>query len=390
MAEEFGPTKHAYLGPSSAVRWMAVPPIVQLETDVPRKDTAYTLEGTDAHTLAEFKLQHFISPYEDYEAKHNEVIGNLTYYDQEMEEYTSQYADLVIEHFNAYENARMELEVQVDISKWVPDSFGTSDVVIISDGVIEVIDLKYGKGVPVDAYQNPQLMLYALGAYDRYDLLYDFDRIRMTIVQPRLDNVSTFEIEVEELLYWANNYVAPRAVYAFEGIGEWNLKADVLRFSPVRATLRPRAEKNFEIIEKYDFKENALLDYEEIAEILAQAKEIKSWLDDVENYALHSALQGKEIPGWKLVEGRSNRVITDKSELEVRLMMEGYEADKILKPKELLALGALEKAVGKSNFAKIAEGLIIKPTGKPVLAPAKDKRPAINSEASAQDDFAEL
>ena len=390
MAESFGPLKHAYLGPSSAVRWMSVPAIVQLEKDIPRRDTTYTLEGTDAHTLAEFKLQHFIEPFKNYDDARAEVIDNLSYFDKEMDEYTDLYRDLVVEQFNSHADGRMELEVQVDISKWVPDSFGTSDVVIISEGLIEVIDLKYGKGVPVDAYQNPQLMLYALGAYDRYDMIYDFDRIRMTIVQPRLDNISTFEIEVEELLYWANNYVAPRAVYAFEGIGEWDLREDVLRFSPVRATLRPRAEGNFEVIEKYDFKENALLDDVEIAEILAKAKEIKKWLDDVEGYALHAALQGKEIPGWKLVEGRSNRVITDKNELEVRLLMEGFEADKILKPKELVAMGALEKLVGKAKFNEIAEDLIIKPAGKPVLAPAKDKRPGINSEASAQDDFADL
>lgn len=390
MTEEFGPSKHAYLGPSSAVRWMQLPAIVQLEAEIPRKDTAYTLEGTDAHALGEFKLQQFITPFDDYEARHAEVVAGLSYYDQEMEDFTGQYADLVIEQFNSHENPQMELEVQVDISKWVPDSFGTSDVVIISEGLIEVIDLKYGKGVPVDAYQNPQLMLYALGAYDRYDMLYDFDKIRMTIVQPRLDNISTFEIEVEELLYWANNYVAPRAVYAFEGIGEWNLKEDVLRFSPVRAQLRPRAEANFEVIEKYDFKENALLEDDEIAEILGKAKEIKSWIDDVQGYALHAALSGKDIPGWKLVEGRSNRVVTDKNELEVRLLMEGFESEKILKPKELVAMGALEKLAGKARFAEIAEGLIIKPTGKPVLAPAKDKRPAINSAASAQDDFADL
>lgn len=384
------PSKHAYLGPSSSVRWLTCPPIIQFEQQAPNRNTSFAQEGTDAHTLAEFELRHFIEPFENYEEERAKVVEWLSYYDQEMTEYVNDYRDMVIEHYNGHTNPIMELEVKLDISRWVPECFGTSDVVIISDGVIEIIDLKYGKGVPVSAHLNPQLMLYALGVYDRYEILYDFNKIKMTIVQPRLDNVSSFEIEVEELVYWGENYVAPRAVQAFEGTGEWSLNEDVLRFSPIRGQLRPRAEGNFEIIDKYDFKDSVSLEPEEIAEILAKAKEIKKWLDDVESHALHQALQGEEFPGWKVVEGRSNRVITDKDDLEVRLVLEGYDLEKIMKPRELRPLGQLEKEVGKQKFAEIADDLLIKPAGKPVLAPASDKRPAINSEASAQDDFADL
>ena len=168
-----------------------------------------------------------------------------------MEEMTELYTDIVMEHFNSYENADMELEKRVDFSDWVPDGFGTSDVVILSEGVIEIIDLKYGKGMPVSAHQNPQMGLYALGAYAAYDLLYDFDRIRMTIVQPRLDSVSTVEIFVEELLYWADNVVLPAAAQAYEGMGDWNLSDKVLKWSPVAAKLVPRAAANWEIVDKY-------------------------------------------------------------------------------------------------------------------------------------------
>lgn len=378
--------QHAYLSASGAHRWMVCPPILQFEADSPRRDTAYTLEGTDAHTLAEAKLMQVMGLGDTVEATKND----LSYYNAEMDEATDLFVDLVMEQFNAHDNAEMELEVRVDFSPWVPDGFGTSDVVILSDGVIEVIDLKYGKGVPVDAYQNPQLMLYALGAYNLYDLAYEFTKVRMTVIQPRLDSVSTFEVEVEELLYWAENYVAPRAVQAYEGIGEWNINEDVMRFSPVRAVLRPRAEKNFEVIDKYVSEETALLNEAELAEILHRAKEIKSWIEHVESHALNLVLNGSEVPGFKAVEGRSNRKISDPVKLAKVLGEEGYSQEDIMKPQELKAMGALEKLVGKNHFAELAGDLLFKPAGKPVLVPNTDKRPALNSIESAKADFADL
>lgn len=383
---ELQPRKHAYLSPSSAKRWLICPPIMQFESELPDKETSYAQEGTDAHTLAEAKLMQFLG--EASASDTQAIVDNeLTYYDQEMDEATDLYVDMVIERFNHYENPFMELEVRVDYSPWVPEGFGTSDVVILSDGVIEIIDLKYGKGVPVDAYQNPQLMLYALGAYNLYDLAYDFDRIRMTIVQPRLDSISTFEIEVEELLYWANNYVTPRATQAYEGTGEWNIESDILRFSKVRAQLRPRAELNFEVIDKYDSQEPATLSPEEIAEILHRSAEITSWISDVESYALYQVLGGEEIPGFKVVEGRSNRKITDSQAVADLLIDEGYQEDDIFKPKELMAMGALEKLAGKKHFAELANDYIVKPQGKPTLVPNSDKRPALNSTQDAVEDF---
>ena len=227
--------------------------------------------------------------------------------------------------------------------------------------------------------------LYALGAYAAYDIAYDFDKIRMTIVQPRLDSISTEEVWVEELLYWADNVVLPMASQASIGIGEWDLNDKVLRWSPVAAQLVPRAAKNFELIDKFDLKEGVYLSPEEIAEILAQADEIKKWIADIEYYALSQALKGEEIPGFKVVEGRSNRTITDKETAALILEANGYED--IYKPMELVAMGQLEKLVGKTHFAELLGDLIVKPEGKPVLVPASDKRPAMNSLEQAIKEF---
>lgn len=376
------PSEHAYLSASSAYRWLVCPPIIALENLIKDRDTFYSREGTDSHSLAELKLREFKG--EQVSTEIETFKAESDFYDGEMEEATDLYRDLVIERFNGHINPIMELEVKVDFSTWVPEAFGTSDVVIISDGVIEIIDLKYGKGVPVEAYQNPQLMLYALGAYNEYSLLYDFDKVRMTIVQPRLDSLTTFELEVQELLYWAENYVAPRAALAYEGIGEWNITKDSMKFSKVRAQLRPRAEQNFEVIDKYESTETALLGDDELAEILGRSEEIKSWIADVESYALAQALDGKEVKGFKLVEGRSNRKITDESAVADKLLSEGFDAEKIYKPQSLETPTYLEKLVGKNKFNELVGEYVVKPQGKLTLVPNSDKRKAYND---AQEDF---
>jgi hypothetical protein len=381
---------HALLGASSAHRWLICPPIARLEEYVKDKGSSFAEEGTAAHELAELELM------KRFKLLATRTVNNRIkkfktdngYFDQSMEDYVSAYCDLVEERANSYEDATVELEQRVDFSQWVPEGFGTSDVVILADGTIEIIDLKYGKGVPVDAYLNPQLMLYALGAVDKYDLIYEFETVRMTVIQPRLDNISTFEIDKSELLYWADNYVAPRAVQAWEGNGEWTITDDVVKFSKVRAQLRPRAERNFELVDKYDFKESALLNNEEIAEILDRASEIKKWLEHVENYALQQARDNKETyPGWKVVAGRSNRKISDEESVLFMLEAEGFDDADILKPRQLQPLGSLEKVVGKAKFAELAADYIVKPEGKPVLVKESDKRPALNSIENAMNDF---
>jgi len=380
--------KHALLGASSSHRWLVCPPIIRLEEQIKDKQTSYTMEGTAAHELAEIKLQKEteLITSRQYSLRYNKFVRENEFYNQEMDDFTDEYVNSVLEIYNSHPNAKIELEKRVDFSQWVPGGFGTSDVVIVSDGVIEIVDLKYGKGVPVDAYQNPQIMLYALGAYATYDILYEFDKVRMTIIQPRLDSQSTFELDVDELLYWADNYVAPRAAQADEGIGEWVITDDVVKFSKVRAQLRPRAEKNFELIDRHQYKEAPLLSNEEVAEILDRADEIKKWIEHVEYYALEQVRDhGKEIPGFKLVEGRSVRKITDPESVGFMLQAEGF--DDIYKPQELLPLGKLEKLVGKKHFEELAAPYIVKPEGKPTLVPVSDKRTEVSSTESAIRDF---
>ena len=381
---------HALLGASSSHRWLVCPPIARLECEIKDRGSVFAEEGTAAHDLSELKLllQTEKINKRTFSTRFNKFKKENQYYSKEMDEYTDEYVDRVMEAYNSYPSADIDLEKKVDFSKWVPEGFGTSDVVILADGVIEIIDLKYGKGVPVDAYQNPQIMLYALGAYVAYDMLYDFDLIKMTIIQPRLDSISSFEIPVEELVYWADNYVAPRAAQAWEGIGEWTITDDVVKWSKVAGQLRPRAEKNLELIDRYDYQDAPLLDLEEIAEILDRASEIKKWIEQVEYYALEQVRdKGAKIPGFKLVEGRSIRKITDTTKVAEILLAEGF--DDIYKPQELLPMGSLEKVVGKKNFGELVSEYVMKPTGKPVLVPETDKREEIGSAASAAADFGE-
>lgn len=385
------PDKHARLSASSAKRWLTCPPIISLEELVGgrQRTSSYALEGTDAHKLAELKLKDFIGrnvtqAIEDFKE-------SSEYYDQEMEEATDRYRDYVVELYNNHGDlANIDLEQQVSFDKYVPGGFGTSDVVITSPGRIEIVDLKYGKGIKVEAYQNPQLMLYALGAYEKFDFVYDFETITMTIVQPRLDHLDSFTVATDELLYWAENYVAPRASLADQGIGEWNITEDVLRFSGVRGRLRPQFEQNKEFIEKYEYGEGAVLDPDELTEVLDQADQIKRWLKDVEDFALKSLLDGKDVPGFKVVEGRSNRKISDEAGLAKVLQAQGFKDDQIYKEPKLETLGKLEKLVGKKEFEELSGDYITKPEGKPTLAPAGDKRPALNSEVTAKNDFKNL
>ena len=381
------PTLHAKLSASSAHRWIFCPPVINLELEEPDRTSDYARAGTEAHELSEIKLQYQTGKIakRSYSAKIKAFKASANFYNQEMEEATDSYVDLVMERFNSYDNADIELEKQVDFSHWVPGGFGTSDVVILADKTIEIIDLKYGEGQVVKADQNPQMGLYALGAYATYDMLYGFEKVIMTIVQPRVDGAKTAEIWTEELLYWADNVVRPAAFQAMEGMGDWDMGGKVLQWSPVAARLVPRAAKHFEFIERHELKAPDLLELSDLAEILEQAEDIKKWIADIERYTLAMALKGEEIPGFKIVEGRSNRKIVDMEKAAEALAAEGYTD--IYKPKDLLALGALEKLVGKSKLAEAIGDYIIKPEGKPALVPNSDKRPARNSLEQAIKDF---
>lgn len=376
---------HAILGASKAEQWINCPPSARLQESVPDKRSEYADEGTLAHELAEIKLRSRILKCNSKQRRalveKYEKIKTSKYYGQEMEDAVQEYVERVEERFMAAKarssDAVALLEERLDLTEWVPDAFGTGDVVLIADGVLEVIDLKYGKGVPVSAHGNPQIRLYGLGAWWGYNYLYSIDEVHMTIIQPRLDSVSTDIMPLAGLIEWADTVVKTAAVLAFAGEGEF-CSGDHCRWCKVKGNCRARADENMKAL-AHEFKEPALLSNEEIGSILFITEQLKAWAKDVEEYASGQALKGIPIPQWKLVEGRSNRSISDKDAAIAALKATELGTDKYLKPEELFGIGELEKRIGKKEFAALLGSLIVKPPGKPVLVPETDKRPELNS-----------
>lgn len=381
------PTKHARLSASSAFRWINCPGSVALSDQCPAPaSSSYADEGTLAHAIGELKLRYVNDEISKRQlnAKMKPLLQS-EYYCGEMEEATGYYADAVIEALEAAgDDAELMIEQQFSLSRWVPEGFGTSDAVVIGGGVIQVIDLKYGKGIKVDARNNPQLRLYGLGAANLFDSLYDFDTVRMTIIQPRLDHISTEELPLSELLAWAEDDVKPRAQMAMDGT-DYTAVGDWCRFCPAKAVCRKRAENNLSIA-KDDFRKPPLLSDEEIGEVLRRADELQHWVKDVGDYALEQALAGKQYDGWKLVEGRSVRKYADDLKVAEALKAAGYD-EAMLYERKLYGISAMEKIVGKKRLTETLGDLIIKPAGKPVLVPESDKREAINTAEAAKADF---
>ena len=379
------PSKHAKLSASSAFRWINCPGSVALADQLPAPgSSAYADEGTLAHALAELKLRKFLGDADNYDKKLAQIQAS-EYYCGEMGEATDFDAETVQEHLAAAgEDAELMIEQQFSLDNWVPEGFGTSDAVIIGGSTIEVIDLKYGKGVKVEAKNNPQLRLYGLGASALFGDLYDFKTVRTTIIQPRLDHVSGEEIPLKELLLWAEEDVAPKARMAMDGT-DYTACGDWCRWCPAKAVCRKRAEYNLELA-KDEFKAPPLLTDEEIGEVLRRAEEIQKWTSDIQAYALEEALAGKQFDGWKLVEGRSNRKYADDVKVAETLVAAGYD-EAMLYERKLYGITAMEKLVGKKKLTTTLGDLIIKPAGKPVLVPESDKREAINTTEAAKADF---
>ena len=343
-----------------------------------------------AHSLAEQILR-----YNNGEISKKAFTGRLNklkadpLYDKEMQDYIEDYANRVWETVNevkaACPDALVLFEQQLDFSDYVPDGFGTGDVVIVADDLVNVIDLKYGKGVGVSAVDNPQLRLYGLGAYLEHSMLYDIRRVKMTIIQPRLENISTEELPAEELLFWADTEVRPKAALAYAGEGDFQV-GDHCRFCRARKICRARAAQNLELA-KFEFADPPLLSDEEIGEVLQKADELAHWVKDITEWALAEALKGKKFDGWKLVEGASRRKYSDQAKAEVALTTAGYALEAIRKPVELIGLTDMTKLLGKKRFEELLAGLVIKPEGKPTLVPVLDKRPELNTADAATADF---
>lgn len=380
------PGAHALLSASGAKRWICCPPSARLEQDFEESTSSFAEEGTIAHELAELKLRKYNKEIttKQYAAKVKKLktladkkeieIGH------EMEDATDFYLDTVVEHFLAVKaetgTATLLIEQRLDFSTLVPEGFGTGDAVIIGDGVIEVLDLKYGKGVAVDATDNPQARLYAYGAYTQYSLIYDITAVRSTIIQPRLDSVSTEELTVDELLQWCEQEVRPKALLAWNGEGDYS-SGEHCKFCRAKSVCRKRAEEALEAL-KYDFAVSPILTDEEIPTILPLLDKLTAWAKDVQEYAFQRALDGYKFDGYKLVEGRSNRKYSDEAVVTSVLLNSGLQIEDIF-TKKLKGISDLEKTLGKARFTELLGEYVVKPQGKPTLVPETDKREEINS-----------
>lgn len=373
---------HALLGASGASRWMACPPSARLTEQMPDKGSDYAAEGTLAHAIAENRLYHLTDDLSGENLDQElEALKQHEHYSSAMLHHISDYSDLIIEKYHEAltrcKDAKLIIEARLDYSRWVPGGFGTGDAVIVSDGKLEVIDLKYGQGVPVYAFQNPQMRLYAAGAFEGYGWMFDIREIQTTIFQPRLDNISSETLTPEELTQWLEEEVAPTAKLADKGKGEYKAGSHC-QFCKAKARCKTRKEAADALLD-YEFKHPNLLDKDEIGNALVIAKELTKWAKDLEDYAFGELTEGRTIPGWKLVEGRSNRAIIDPDKAIEILQGETSDETTYLKPKALKGITDLEKQFGKKALAELIGDLIQKPPGKATMVIESDPRPSINS-----------
>ena len=374
------PEKHAKLSASSAHRCMNCNPSANLEREFADKTSEAAAEGSAAHALCEHKLRKAL--------KMRSVRPVSKYDSDEMEMYTDSYVEFVLEQIEVAKQHSTDpfvlIEQRLDFSCYVPDGFGTGDCLIVADKLLHIIDFKYGLGVLVDAAENPQMMLYALGALQLFDALYDIDTISMSIFQPRRENVSTWTITVAELKEWAEKILRPKAELAFKGEGEFN-PGPWCTFCKAAVKCRARAEEKLALAQ-YEFAKPPLLTDEEIEDILSRLDDLTKWANEIAAYAQDAAINhGKQWNGFKLVEGRSVRKYSDEAAVVAAATAAGYRD---IYKKSLISITEMEKLMGKKTFTEVLGGLVIKPQGKPTLVPASDKRPAIHTGANL--DFTEI
>jgi len=376
MSEE---KQHALLSASAAYRWMNCTPSARLEQTFQDNSGEVAAEGTAAHALAEHKLRRALK------MRSKKTI--LQYDSEEMDSYTDGYVEFVLEQIalamKTCADPQVLIEQRLNFSKYVPDGFGTGDCVIIADGVLHIIDFKYGQGVLVSAEDNPQMKLYALGALELFDGIYDISTVSMTIYQPRRENVSTYTVFKESLYQWAEEILKPTAAIAFKGDGDY-VPGEHCQFCRAAVKCRARAEEKLKLA-RFEFTLPPLLTDTDIEEILTKLDDLTSWANDIKAYALEAAVShGKEWRGFKLVEGRSIRKYLNEEAVAEAAKAAGYRD---IYETKLIGITAMEKLLGKAKFQEILGGLIEKPPGKPTLVPLSDKRQAINT--SAKHDFKE-
>lgn len=396
---------HALLSASSAKKWLYCTPSALLEDSIAEEESDYAKEGTLAHGICELKLQKLFTDKNmterTYKSRMKKLQGEALY-QAEMEGYTEEYADYVSSIAFSFPSAPfVAVEKRLDYSPWAPEGFGTGDCIIIYGKDLHVIDFKYGKGVPVKAEGNPQMALYGLGAYNEYGVLFDIENIHFHIVQPRIPNSSKWTTTLKELLDWGNLFVKPQAALAFKGEGDFR-PADYCSGNTVNyckegfcrayGRCRATADKNLALIKDAlepvtgEIKKPPLLSNEEVGQILKKAQFLKDWVGKLEDYALNTLVKGEAIPGWKIVEGRSNRELDNADATFAELIKAGYE-EAVLYNKKPVPLGELEKLVSREDREAILGKHVIKPQGAPRLAPEDDKRPAMQTGVSAEEAF---
>ena len=394
---------HARLSASGAARWLACTASPSMEDKYPDSTSPFAEQGTAAHEYSEIYLDHLAgtTTQRTRNTRLNKFKKENKYYDDEMEEAVGEYVAIVEEAINTAKavdaSPAISIEERLDFSHIVPDGFGTGDVVIVSDGTVEVIDLKYGKGVPVSAISNPQLRLYGLGALNAYDFLYDIHTVKMTIVQPRLNSVSTEEMAADDLLKWAHEQVVPKAKEAagLEGTPTHS-PGDACTWCKAKGECGPRAEYFLQVNDFIDEvvttsdadKPSDVLTHDQVASILPKLKQMATWIKDIEAHALAVALDTPDaIPGFKVVEGRSNRKLANAEGLLTCLQEKDFDVSALYKPSELVGITELYKRVPKEYHVNTVDPFVVKPPGKPTLVPATDKRPAYST---ADNDFSDI
>jgi len=373
-----GEKRHAILSASGAHRWLNCTPSARLEREFADNSGEAAAEGTAAHALAEHKLRRALK------MRSKKPVSK--YDSDEMDGYTDGYVEFVLELIGQAKQAcadpKVLIEQRLDFSKFAPDAFGTGDCLVIADGMLYIIDFKYGQGVLVEAEDNPQMKLYALGALELFDSIYDIDKVSMTIYQPRRENVSTHTVSKDSLCQWADEVLKPIAQLAFDGNGEYRC-GDWCQFCRAAVKCRARAEEKLNLA-RFEFALPPLLTDGDIEGILSKLDDLTAWASGIQEYVLQTALKGKHWRGYKLVEGRSNRRYSNEDSVAETVKTAGYRD---IYETKLIGITAMEKLLGKAQFSKLLGGLIEKPPGKPTLVHVSDKRPVIGT--SAMHDFKE-
>lgn len=360
-------SKHSPCSPSSSFRWTKCTRSARINAEADDRGSLYAQQGTDAHSLCEHLVKKALG------RKSRDPTENLTWYDQEMQESAEGYRDFVVDAIEEIKkscpNPYIGVEQRLDFSDWVPEGYGTGDCIIVADEIAHIIDFKYGIGLPVKATENTQLMCYGLGILETFGNLYNIKRIRLSIYQPRRENVDTWEISTEDLLKWADDVLKPAAELAYAGEGEFKAGEHCI-FCRIKDTCRERADYYMDLM-KHELEDPAELTDDEIVLILPKVEGLVGWATDLKEYVLQQALNGRKYKGFKVVEGRATRKYTDEAIVADVVEKAGYDPYE----KKVLGITAMTKELGKKKFEELLGGLVYKPKGKPVLVSDDDKRP---------------